>query len=79
MDYIAMCVYIYIYIYIYAQTLIVVALIVVNLFNCCLTLLETVPFVVDHPWKQDSLIFPLTVGGKTGPDIDQGGSKLKLF
>ena len=66
----------------YAQTLIVVALIVVNCalnLSSCLTLLKTVPFVFDHLWTQDSLIFPLTVGGKTGPYyIDQGGSKLKV-
>ena len=58
---------------IYAQTLIVVALIVVNLFSS-FQLLETVPFVVDYLWTQDSPIFPLTFGGKTVPDIDKGGS-----
>ena len=56
----------------YAQTLIVVDLLVVNLF-ICLTLLETVPFVFDHLWTQDSPIIPLTFGGQTGPYIDQGG------
>ena len=43
------------------------------------TLLETVPFVVDHLWTQDSPMFPLTVGGKTGPHIDQGGSELNVL
>ena len=41
-------------------------------------LLETVPFVFDHLWTQDSPIFPLTVGGKTGPYIEQGGSRLRF-
>ena len=43
------------------------------------TLLETVPFVIDHLWTQDRPIFPLTFGGKTGPYIDQGGSALKVL
>ena len=61
----------------YAQTLLVVDLIVVNVFSC-LTLLETAPFVFDHIWTQYCPIFPLTVGGKAGHYIDQGGSKLKV-
>ena len=40
------------------------------------TLLETVASVFDHMWTQDSPIFPLTIGGKKGPYIDQGGSDL---
>ena len=44
----------------------------------CLTLLETVPFVVDHLWTQDGPICPGTFGRKTGPYIDQGGSNLKV-
>ena len=36
------------------------------------------PFVVDHIWTRDSHIFPLTLGGNTGPYIDQGESKLKV-
>ena len=43
------------------------------------TLLETVPFVFEQLWTQDSPIFPLTFGGKTGPYIDQGGSTLKVL
>ena len=34
--------------------------------------------VVYNLWTQDSPIFPLTCGGKTGPYIDQGGSKLEV-
>ena len=48
-----------------AHTLILVNLVVVN-FCCCLTLLEMAPSVLDHLWTQDSLIFPLTSGGKVG-------------
>ena len=59
------------------QTLILVKIIVVNL-SAFLTLLETVPFVFDHLWTQDRSSFPLAVGRKTGPYIDQGGSKLKV-
>ena len=55
-----------------------VKVIVVNLFICFLTLLETVPFVFDHLWTQDIPIFPLVFGGKTGPYINRGGSKLKV-
>ena len=61
----------------YAQTLILLNLIVVT----CLvssTLLETVVFVFDHIWTQDSPMFSLTVGGKTGPYFDQGGSTHKV-
>ena len=61
----------------YAQTSIVVALIVVNLFSL-LILLETVPFVADHLWTQYSPIYPVTVGGETGPYIEQGGSTCKV-
>ena len=43
------------------------------------TLLEMVPFVVDLLWTQDSPIFPLMFGGKTGPHIDQGGSRLRVY
>ena len=62
---------------IYAETLIVVDLMVVNCFSCS-TLLETVFSFFDHLWTQDSPISPLTFGGKTGPNIDQGGSTLKV-
>ena len=48
-----------------------------ELVQMCSTLLETVVFVFDHLWTQDSPMFPLTFGGKAGPYIDQGGSKLK--
>ena len=44
-----------------------------------LTLLETVFSVFDHLWTHDSLIVPLTVGGKTKPYIDQGRSKLNVL
>ena len=63
----------------YAQTLILVKLIVVNLFSCFSTLLETLWSVFDHLWTQDSPICPLTVGGQTIPYIDQGWSKLKVL
>ena len=43
------------------------------------TLLETVAFVFDHLWTQDSPICPQTLDYKTGPYIDQGGSKLKVW
>ena len=63
----------------YAQTLIAVALILVNLFSFVFfTLLKTVPFVVDLIWTQDSPMCSLTFGGKAGPYIDQGGSKLRV-
>ena len=61
----------------YAQLLIVVDLIVVVLLGL-LALLETVFSVFDHLWTQASPIFPLAFGGKTGPYIDQGRSKLRV-
>ena len=45
----------------------------------CSTLLETVFSVFNHIWTQDIPVFPLTFGGKTGPYIDRGGSKLKVL
>ena len=62
----------------YAQTLTVVALIVVNQLSSFITLLENVPFVFDHLWTQDIHIFSLTFGVKTGPYTDQWGSTLKV-
>ena len=44
-----------------------------------LTLLETVPFAYNRLWTQDSPNRSLNVGGKAGPYIDQGGSKLKVL
>ena len=60
------------------QHLIIVNLIVAN----CLvfsTLLEMFFSDVDHLWTQDIPNVPLTVGGKTRPHIDQGGSKLEVL
>ena len=56
----------------YAQTLTVVALIVVNLFSC-LNFTRNSCSVVGHILTQDSHAFPLTVDYKTGPYIDQMG------
>ena len=61
----------------YAQTLIVVAFIVVNLFSL-FNFTRNGSLRFDHLWTQDSPMFRLTVGGKTGPYIDQGGSTLKV-
>ena len=49
-----------------------------ELAQCFSTLLETVVFVFYHRWTQYSPSCPLTLGGKTGPYIDLGGSKLKV-
>ena len=64
--------------FIYTQTLILVNLIVVNLFSYFSTLLETVAFVYDHRWTQDSPMFPLTFGGKTEPISVKEGQHLRF-
>ena len=61
-----------------AQTLTVGALIVVNLLSLFnFTRNGSLRFVY-HLWTQDSLICPVTFGGKTGAYIDQGGSNLRF-
>ena len=61
-------IYTYIYIYmLYDQTFILVKLLVMLFFQ---TLLDMAPSVLDHHWTQDSLILPLTSGGRLGPYID---------
>ena len=64
----------------YAQTLIIVNLSreLVQFVQLYSKRLSRVVSVFDHIWTQDSPIYPLTVGGKTGPDIDQGWSTLKV-
>ena len=62
----------------HAQTLILVNLLLVDCLGSLTTLLETVFSVFDHIWSQDSPTVPLTLGGKTVPYIDQGGSTIKV-
>ena len=62
----------------YAQTLMLVNIILVSCLGVFPILLETVFSGLGHLWTQDSPMFPLTVGGNTGPYIDQGGLTLNV-